>query len=221
MLGRKKRTNAAFYTVAARVETEVGSPAALLVTSALDSDGTMMVSANLAAAFVGEGYRVAVIDASDEPDERAPAKRPVFNGDELGSEVSYAFGEVALADLGDRFAGSRRDVTSLVERLRTRYDYVIVSAPAFNRGAIPTLFADACDALIVAVVKDRAATDDDKRVNAFLDGGTKPVVGIVTTTKASIDAFTRAAHDRPRTLIPANDLADERVGRVPVVLGSM
>lgn len=222
MFGTKKRTKAAFYSVAARVETEVGSPAALLVTSALDNDGAMMVAANLAEVLVAEGYRVAVIDASDEPGvERSPAKRPIFNDSDRGVEAAPMYGEVALRDLGDRFAGSRRDVTALTERLRARYDYVIVCAPAFNRGSIPTLFANACDALLVAVVRDRSACEDDRRMNAFLDGGAKPVVGIVTTTKSSIEAFAQNAVQRPRVNLPANDIIDERAGRVPVVLGSM
>jgi Mrp family chromosome partitioning ATPase len=223
MPGTKKRTNAAFFSIAARVETELASPAVLLVTSALDTDGTMMVSANLAQALVVEGYRVAVVDGRKETDEPEALRRPLFGHekDVDGVQASRTYGEIALRDLGETFAGSRRDVVALVERLRARYDYVIVSAPSFNRGSMPTLFAHACDGMLITVVKDRLATADDQRINAFLDGGSKPVVGIVSTTKSAVDNFEQSAHQRPRLVLPANDIADERVARVPVVLGTV
>ena len=220
----KKRTNAAFYSVAARVETEVGSPAALLITSALDDDGTTMIASRLAEAFVAEGYRVAVVDAREDPGaEAAPASGPpafTYKADGTSSSPR-TYSEVALVDLGDRFAGSRRDVASLVARLRTRYDYVIVDAPAFNRGSMPTLFADVCDAMMIAVQKGRAAGSDDRRINAYLDASAKHAIGIVSTTKAAIANFAAASVHRSRSLVPLHEISDERAGRVSVVSGSL
>lgn len=219
----KKRGNAAFYSIAARVETEVGSPAALLITSALDSDGTTMIASRLAEALVGEGYRVAIVDArEDAAGETLLAKNSGVGYDgELASDETRSYSEVALRDLGDRFAGSRRDVAALIARLRTRYDYVVVDAPAFNRGSMPTLFADVCDALLIAVQKGRGATAEDRRINAYLDGSAKHAIGIVSTTKAAIGNFAAAAQHRSRSLVPLHEITDERAARVSVVAGSL
>jgi NAD(P)-dependent dehydrogenase (short-subunit alcohol dehydrogenase family) len=215
----KKRTTSAFASIAARIETEVGSPAALLVTSALESDGTTMIAARLAEALVAEGYRVAVVDARETVEFEASASALSY-GSEI-AEPSRTFAEIALRDLGDRFGGSRRDVSALIARLRARYDYIVVDAPAFHRGAMPTLFADVCDALMVAVQKGRSATAEDRRINSYLEGSTKHTIGIVTTTKAAISNFAASAPHRPRFLVPLHDIVEDRAGRVSIIAGSL
>jgi Mrp family chromosome partitioning ATPase len=221
---RKEAQNGpTLQSIAARVETELTSPAALLITSALAGDGTTMIAARIAETFIQEGYRVAVVDAREAGD----AER-VTNVDSSGAFVgdksadrSGAYAEINLHDLRDAFAGSRRDVSALVARLRARYDYVIVNAPTFSTGSMPTLFADCCDALMICVLSGRPARAEDRRITTYLDTGGKPTIGIVSTTKAAIANFDAVAQRRTRSTVPLHDLTEERTARVPVITGAV
>jgi len=224
LISTKKRTKkAAFYSIAARLETEVTSPAALLVTSALEIDGTMMVASQVADALVDEGYQVALIDAAqDTENERSNVARPLIFGGSTGTSIEtlpQTYTRIAIRDL-PRFAGSRRDIAQLVDRLRTNYDYVIVSAPSFNDGSLPMLFASVCDAMIVAVVINRQATEEDKALNGFLDTTPKPVVAVVSTSKAAIATFDFAAKYQRRSFQPVAE-PSELIARAPVANGSV
>lgn len=217
-----KRTNAAYYSIAARVETELGSPAAILLTSALESDGTSMVASRLADALVAAGYRVAAIDVRQDVDRMSQPGKTVAHTDDTTAKAGRTYASLAIRDLGDSFAGSRRDVAALVSRLRVRYDYVIVDAPAFTNGALPTLFADVCDGVIVTVARGRSATSIDRDLNAFLDAATKHTIGIVATTRATIAEFEQIEAARPaRRSVPLAEVVDERSSRVSVVAGSV
>jgi Mrp family chromosome partitioning ATPase len=220
----KERTDTSadsIASIAARVETEALSPAALLVTSARATDGTTMIASRLAEVLVGRGYQVVVVDARSESAAIIPGPKSAHLDYRLGAEPEHIYDEVILRDLDDRFTGSRREIVALIARLRSRYDYVIVDAPSFNRGSMPTLFADVCNALLITVAQGRLATSDDRRINSFLDGSAKPAIGIVSTTKLAIRNFDAIAMHRSRSLVPLHEIVDERPGRVSVVAGSI
>jgi Mrp family chromosome partitioning ATPase len=216
---KRKPPRPSFETIAARVETEVGVPATLLVTSALENDGTTMIASRLADALINSGYRVALIDAREDAPSMNSSR--VSHGGNVGADSSRTYASLALSDISDRFAGSRRDVAALVARLRARYDYVIVDAPSFTVGSLPTLFGDVCDALMIAVLKDRAATPEDRRINAYLDTSTKHTIGIVTATNTAIANFEAQSEFRSRAAVPLHEIADDRPVRVSVVTGSV
>jgi Mrp family chromosome partitioning ATPase len=218
MAFKRKQPIPSFETIAARVETEVGVPATLLVTSALTNDGTTMIASRLADAFITSGYRVALIDAREDAPSVSSSMMSKASNVSVDSCRTYA--SLVLNDISDRFAGSRRDVAALVARLRARYDYVIVDAPSFTVGSLPTLFGDVCDALMIAVLKGRAATPEDRRINAHLDASTKHTIGIVTATKTAIANFEANSDFRARSAVPLHEVADDRPVRVSVVTGS-
>jgi succinoglycan biosynthesis transport protein ExoP len=164
LLDPRSATAEAYRTLRTNLEfASVDSPlGALLVTSAVPSEGKTVTAANLAVAFAQAGRRVLLVDA----DLRKPGIHRIFNLENTAGLATVLRSDEAALDLVVRkteqenltilttgtvppnpaeLLGSQR-MRTVLDRLRAAYDLLIVDSPpvqAFTDAAILSSFLDA------------------------------------------------------------------------------
>ena len=144
-------------------------PQVILVTSAMQHEGTTTVAAQLAASFARAGRRTLLIDG----DLRQPSIHAALG---LGPEAGFAEllrGEVTPSvavrptavdglwaitggrcDYAAITALSRPDVTGMVEQLRTDFDQIVIDAGPVLAFADALLLGRQSDAVVLATMRD-------------------------------------------------------------------
>jgi succinoglycan biosynthesis transport protein ExoP len=150
-----------------RASLSSSSSRTVLVTSAIQGEGKTMTSVNLAIALAASGQRVVLVDG----DLRRPMVARAFRiSPTAGGFAELLFERakpddvlVAAPGYGDRLrlllAGSerpldlleRRRIQSMLDRLRSEADVIVVDSPALTEFADAIALADAVDTVLVAV----------------------------------------------------------------------
>ena len=184
---RTVRTNLQFTSPDRPVRT-------LLVTSALPGDGKSTVAANLAIAMAQMGLKTLVVDT----DFRKPVLRKVFGihqaeglteflTDKIGLEKAVARTRVenltllpagAIPPNPSELLGSRK-MESLIERLKTEYDYVIFDSPPVLAVTDATLLGSKLDGTVLIVSAGRTDRMALKRTREILGRARANVLGVV------------------------------------------
>ncbi|MFH1221348.1 MAG: polysaccharide biosynthesis tyrosine autokinase [Candidatus Eisenbacteria bacterium] len=184
---RTVRTNLQFTSPDRPVRT-------LLVTSALPGDGKSTVAANLAIAMAQMGLKTLLVDT----DFRKPVLRKVFEvrqtdglteflADKIRFENAVAKTRVenltllpagALPPNPSELLGSRK-MESLIERLKSEYDYVIFDSPPVLAVTDATVLGSKLDGTVVIVSAGRTDRMALKRTREILGRVRANVLGVI------------------------------------------
>ena len=146
-----------------------GGPRVILVTSAMQHEGTTTIAAQLAASFARSGQRTLLIDG----DLRQPAVHTAVALDPAAGFAELLRGETSLAtavrptavdglfaitggrcDYAAVTALSRPTMGALVETLRSEFEYIVIDAGPALAFADALLLGRQSDAVILSVMRD-------------------------------------------------------------------
>jgi polysaccharide biosynthesis transport protein len=165
----------------------------IVITSSVPKEGKSTVSAHLAATIAQSGRRVLLIDGDMhhprqhkiwelpneiglshlliEPIPTAQAVKKVMpNLEVLTSGVMPPNAPILL---------SSQRMTNLVERLSTRYDFVIIDAPPVNVAADAQILGKMADGVVFVVRPEGVETDNVKFAKERLEQSQQNILGIV------------------------------------------
>lgn len=146
----------------------------LLVTSSIPSEGKTTVALNLAGSFALSDNKVLLIDC----DLRKPRVHSVFETEKFPGLSDYLFGNVQLEDIikptkiptlsyitsgtippnPSELLGSKQ-MTNLIELLKTKYDYVILDSPPFISVTDSEILARITDGTALVVLANKTPID--------------------------------------------------------------
>lgn len=166
--------------------------AMIAVSSARDEDGQSALAFGLARAFADAGRRTVLMSLYDRAGEPA-----------YGAEADD------LAAWGGAFRQASRvpkDVSALVEELRSQHDVVVAVAPPIASDAVSLQTCRLAHGVLLAVRLGRKITEDDQRTVAQLQRVAANLLGVVAmhpeTTKVKVQRDVAAATRRLEA--PAN-----------------
>ena len=214
----------------------------ILITSPSPEQGKTTVAANLAVAIAQSGASTVVVEgdlrrprldaAFNVPDERAGLTSVLVGS----ADVDDALVEVNLpasaerAQYGDD-AGrvailpsgplppnpsellSSLQMTDLLERLASTYDYVLIDSPPVLAVADALELARVVDGVVLVVRRNRASTDEAREFRALVDRLGLNLVGVVFTDVAQTGAYGYGAYADRRPPAAAQDGARLALGR--------
>jgi Mrp family chromosome partitioning ATPase len=171
--------SAQLQPLCSRVESEIGKPAVILVTSAVDGDGKSMTAHSLASCFVHFGHRAALVS--------------------LRPEGAVERGVTALAlPLQDGQPIGQDRLATFVEELRSDHDFTIVDVGTFLSSGSAMVLARLVDGILLVVRAGRAPADEDKLMLRTIEHCGNRIIGVVMTSEAAVFDFERRhTGDRP------------------------
>jgi Mrp family chromosome partitioning ATPase len=164
--------NSQLQVLRSRVESELGKPAVILVTSAAGGDGSNMTAHLLAGCFMESGHRTALVDLTV-----SGARRHDVTMVELPHADGKAIGRERLA--------------AFVEEMRSSQDFTIVDAGTFLNSATAMALAWLVDGILLAVRVGRAPTDEDELMVQTIAHSRGRVIGVVATSQEAVATFER------------------------------
>lgn len=192
----------------ARVESELSTPAVLVVTSAKRGDGKSLVAHGLAETFAEARYRVLLVDANAANPE-IPDLPKVTRLDGGFDDKAYpirrleSYEALSLTDPRLASATPREAVEATTAWLRARYDVVIVDAAPVGASTLALLFAGCADATLLALRLGRRAGDEDAATIGALERINARVLGVVATTAAAARTFAKREREPARPAMPS------------------
>jgi Mrp family chromosome partitioning ATPase len=191
-----------FQYLRARVESDLKTPAVVVVTSASAGDGKSITAIGLAEALRQVGHRVALVDASAVDESSRPALGPA-PGANSGLYVS------GLRFDRDNPFESREHVRSLVRDTRGEFDFTIIDAAPFIRNSVAMLLASTVDGVLIAVRLGRSPTDEDVLMMRALDQARANVLGVVAVAPEHIDKHRSLAAGFPLERVMSRESVPE------------
>ena len=184
-----------FAALRARIESEVATPASILVTSARPGDGKTATAACLASNLATAGYRVLLVDASRSArlehvvgPRRLLATKPEEVLEFVRSRAEG--GEDVLNLTNSELAESLSTdvIRSIIPILKENYDYVLIDSAEYLTSTPALLFGSSVDGVLLTVRKGRSASAEDGELSKALDASRANVLGIVSVAaKAARD----------------------------------
>jgi Mrp family chromosome partitioning ATPase len=167
-----------FRFLRTRIEADVPSPAILLVASATDRDGVDLTAHGLADALSNSEQSTVVV--STEGPAATPALLPVAS-----KRPSETFAVVSFT--ADRIAKmSRPSVATLMQRLRSEFDYVVIESSEMATNAFGLLALSSADAVLVAFRSGRSESPADRTMIETLERSNAKLLGVVLLDEATI-----------------------------------
>lgn len=121
-----------FDLLRARLEADVERPAVIAITSSTAEDGNAAVAWGLACSLAATGYPTVFIDTTlSAPAITEPVQRLRF--DQLATQLSASqetasFAVLTLGDPALQRRTSQRNIVSAFQILRSKFDYVVITA---------------------------------------------------------------------------------------------
>ena len=138
---------AKYQLLRARIESDLASPAVILVTSALPGDGKSVTASGLADSLARVGRRVVLVD--DGAASRA-------FGQSADASETAAFPIVSLP-LDARDPSAQSDtIGAFVRGLRKKFEFAIIDGAAFTRSSVPVVLAGLADGVLLTPVLSRS-----------------------------------------------------------------
>jgi Mrp family chromosome partitioning ATPase len=210
-----------------RVESEIHSPAVLLVTSATDRDGAAVTAYGLAESLSKTHQRTALVTTAKavvtSPQLLGPAAPTQHRraSDRLDSGAAKSPGALSVVSISqERLATiSRSNVSSLVEELRAGHDYVVVDGGDLPGNSFALLVASSADAVLVTFLAGRQQTPQDRAMLDTLERTESKILGVVMTEQDAIDHFERRdVPSQNHHLVQAKRVSHPIVQRLEVAL---
>lgn len=154
----------------ARIDSEVGRPMVILVTSAERNDGADLTAAAIAGAFAGTGVRTVLFNATSN----------VQRGWRSDAHVNVSKPELLH---------SREQLVDFVASLRSSYEITIIEAPSVMEDDTANALIAVADVALVSIRLGREAGDGDILLSRILERTEGCVLGIVTTDPNAIEEF--------------------------------
>jgi Mrp family chromosome partitioning ATPase len=104
---------------------------------------------------------------------------------------------VSLMEISNGNDTPREQLSTLVEEMRSNYDFAIIDAATFPKNSTVLSLARLVDGIVVAVRMGRAPTADDECMVRILEQVGGNVVGVVATEADAIATFERARGEKP------------------------
>lgn len=169
------------------VENAIEQPGVVVVTSALEGDGSDAVACNLARAFAEASYRTAIVDAARDVTTLATHLgvkiRPAESFENIASSgVNGTITNLKAIAISSKFmprVTTRRAIQELVSELKQNYDVVIVQAGPVAADAAALQLCKAADAVLLSFRLGRRAARADKDAQAMLERVGANVLGVV------------------------------------------
>ncbi len=195
-------TIAQFNELRVLIEREVASPAVIVVTSATATDGTSLAAFGIADSLAASAHRTLLVRAlaDDGSSSVTPLRK---TGDDHGAPQPIGENGLLTIDAieeGITATTSSESVNDILRGLRESFAYVVVDAGALPKRPIVSLLAGFSDATIVALRSGRSRCADDAVVARAIQANAFPVIGVVATAKAAIEAFNRMDLEPPAKL---------------------
>jgi Mrp family chromosome partitioning ATPase len=210
-----------------RIESEIHSPAVLLVTSATDRDGAAVTAYGLAESLSKTHQRTALVTTAkavvNSPQLLGPAT-PVQHrraSDRLDGGAAKSPGGLSVVSISqERLTTiSRTNVSSLIEGLRAEHDYVVVDGGDLPANSFALLVASSADAVLLTFLAGRQQTPHDRAMLDTLERAESKVLGVVMTDQEAIDHFERReVQVENHQLVPAKRVSHPIVQRLEVAL---
>jgi Mrp family chromosome partitioning ATPase len=209
-----------------RIEAEIHAPAVLLVTSATVRDGAGPTAYGLAESLSKTHQRTVLVTTSSPPTSKQQllAPSPVTlrrrASDSLEGGLAKAGGLSVVTISHERIATiSRSNVASLMQELRTDYDYVVVDGGDLPSSGFALLLVASVDAVLVTFLAGRQQTPQDRIVLDTLERTEAKMLGIVMIDQESIDHFAqRDVSSESREIPIAKKAGNPLVQRLEVAL---
>jgi Mrp family chromosome partitioning ATPase len=182
-----------FELLRTRIESDLKSPAVLLVTSASRGDGKSVTAHGVATCFAEAGRRVALVDGQ-------PARNPARASGTTRSGLTL----LPLPLDEQRANVSSQLIGRFVYQMREMYEFTIIDGAAFGRNNSPVVLAAAVDAVLLTVRLGRVPCDEDRLMCEMLEQMKAPLIGAIAVSPETINAFTspRPIGDRLPALDP-------------------
>jgi len=182
---------AKYQLLRARIESDLASPAVILVTSALPGDGKSVTASGLADSLARVGRRVVLVD--DGAASRA-------FGQSADASETAAFPIVSLP-LDARDPSAQSDtIGAFVRGLRKKFEFAIIDGAAFTRSSVPVVLAGLADGVLLTVRLGRAHSEDDLLMCRTLEPAKANVLGVVAVSSETIAAFKPLLAPRSETV---------------------
>ena len=182
-----------FAALRARIESEVATPASILVTSARSGDGKTATASCLAANLSTAGYRVLLVDASRSSrldhvvgPRRLLATKPEEVLEFVRSRAEG--GEDVLNLTNSELAESLSTdvIRTIMPLLKEAYDYVLIDSAEYLTSTPALLFGSIVDGVLITVRKGRTAVADDSELSKTLAASHVNVLGIVSVAPKAV-----------------------------------
>lgn len=198
---------ATFDLLRARVESTVGRPGVIVVTSAVHGDGKSSVCNGLAASLGSTGYRTLLVDANVRRDAiiRSATKASIEEA-LLQSVCESVIPRLRIATLTNPAFHREASLPSVAQALaeaRTSYEYIVVDAGCALRSALAGHFVSSADAVLVAVRAGRRRLAEDIHLSESLDRLDAQFFGVVAIGSSIIGSASALIK------LPASEVAHE------------
>lgn len=164
----KNANEADFKLLRARVEAKLRPPAVLLVTSAVEGDGKRLTTYGLAQALAVSGYSTAIMDEQS----------PTNPHPQLVAQMHC-----------DPAVDSRAALARVCERMRSSYDFTLVTVGALPSKSLAMTFARLADGIILSYRLGRRELAQDAELKAFFNDCSVQVIGLVAASQDAINRF--------------------------------
>lgn len=196
-----------FLVIRATVESDIGAPGILAISSAIAGDGKTAVAAGIGRSLAEAGYRTLVLDAATrgadpvggEPQEPLSAEgardRVAGAVRSTGSGCDY----LSLDAVGSGVS-SAVSIAALYEAVRERYQYTVVDTSVLNGTGLA--LSRGADGVVLAVREGRGIVSADGEAVQLLKRLKARFLGVIATTDRFGDSdgsslIERLAHRAP------------------------
>ena len=168
-------------------------PKVLTISSSLPHEGKSTVASNLAAAMAQAGQKVLLIDA----DLQHPIQHWIWNSTHRSGLSHVLVGETPVSravidvmpNLSVLLAGvlppnpaallDSQRMIAMLEYFKSRYDFVLLDAPALSGGASASILGKMSDGLLLVVRPGVANYQSSNYANALLEQSKQTVLGLI------------------------------------------
>ncbi|MGP6158108.1 MAG: hypothetical protein ACLPYS_11505 [Vulcanimicrobiaceae bacterium] len=211
-------------TTRARIEAAVKGPSVLVVTSALETDGSSVLASALAESLVRARHSVLLVcgDGSDDERRKAAGRVPSFvpRRDHNGMKAT-GLAPAGLSVIGMKEACSLDAARAEFAAYREQYKFTIIDSPAAAGDGSACALANAADFVLVAFEEGRAARTEDRELVDTLKSTGAKILGVVTIDAKTIRSFVKepVASPAPTLVVPAQEEAPQRKSVLSSMLG--
>ena len=181
-----------FDLLRARVEGDVQRPAVVAITASTAGDGKEMAARGLAYALAEAGYQTLFIDATPSRGSgRSSMQAPTLEEIARRLTIDSGVGNLAVAIVDDpalQRRTSQRNVQSALDMLRSKFDYIVVSAESGTSSPFGAAIVSGANAVLVTVKKGRRQKSGDARLATTLKRLGARFLGVVALDSSVTEA---------------------------------
>ncbi|MGZ3505047.1 MAG: tyrosine-protein kinase family protein [Vulcanimicrobiaceae bacterium] len=175
------------------LESAIQNPSVIVVTSALEGDGSDEVACNLARAFAEGSYRTAIVDAARDVTTLATHLgvniRPTDSFESIASSgvngTITNLKAIAISSKCMPRVTTRHSIQALIADLKKNYDVVVIQTGPIPTDAAALQLSKVADGVLLSFRLGRRPARADKETQAMLERVSANVLGVVAIAKES------------------------------------